>query len=82
MSKEAEVKATTGYAKVHTHNPGKHPEVKPSEGARKRSGKDVEPLSRTEGGSARHNGREIPKPTRSVDLTDEVCDLSPSGDKK
>jgi hypothetical protein len=60
VSKENEVKATAGYKKVHTSNPGKHPEVKPSEGARQRGGKNIEPLGRTEGGTPRHSGRELP----------------------
>jgi hypothetical protein len=51
-------------------------------GARVVPGKNVQPLNRTEHGAPRHSGREIPKPTRAVDLTDEVCDLSPRGRKR
>jgi hypothetical protein len=73
MSKEAEVKATAGYTKVHTSIPAKKaanqnkahggtvvPRV-PNEGARQRPGKNTEPLDQSgEKGSPRHNGRELP----------------------
>lgn len=52
------------------------------EGAHATDGKNVEPLSQTEGGSLRHNGRDVPKPTKNSALNAEVRDLSLNGKKK
>src|SRR5260370_25959113 len=47
------------------------------QGARPHPEKNQLPLNRTEGGSARHSGREIPAPTKSFDFTDAVSNLPP-----
>jgi hypothetical protein len=62
----------------------KKQESRMSMGAYATTGKDVvlDNRSKKEGGPALHNGRQIPAPTRSVDLTDEVRDLSPGGRKR
>jgi hypothetical protein len=47
------------------------------QGAHARPGKNVTADNESRPGV--HNGKAIPAPTRSVDLTDEVTDLSPRG---
>jgi hypothetical protein len=46
------------------------------EGARSHPEKNQHPLDQT-AKAPRHNGRALPATVKSVDLTDEVCDLSP-----
>jgi hypothetical protein len=51
-------------------------------GAHAVDGKNVEPLSQTEGGSLRHSGRDVPNRTKNTALNAEVRDLSLAHGKK